>query len=66
MRQISKSRQRAQSKQKTLKAIESHLEQRTYWGRHLARPAQVRAGARKLYDVLTAQGNREQKKEACK
>lgn len=56
------------------KSIESHLE-RTAWGRGIygilpngqhitvpgARPGQIRAGAKKLYDVIAAQARREQK-----
>jgi hypothetical protein len=60
------------TKPEILKSIESHLE-RTTWGRGIyipgmvvpaARPAQIRAGARKLYDVLSAQMRRVQNQVA--
>jgi hypothetical protein len=64
VRQISKQRKpptRYRALDPALKAIANHLEQYTYWGKYLARSAQVRAGARKLYDVTAAQVRREQK-----
>jgi hypothetical protein len=35
----------------------------TTWGKHFARPAQVRAGARKMLDIATAQNRKAQKSE---
>lgn len=61
MRQISKYNARKASRANTIKSIETHLEQHTHWGKYMARPAQVRAGARKLFDVAVAQVRREQK-----
>lgn len=76
MRQISKRQLKNQSRKETLKAIETHLDRTAWGrgGAILsthnenraiaawpgARPAQIRAGARKLYDVLRAQMRREQ------
>lgn len=40
--------------------IAHHLETRTYWGKRMARSAQIMAAARKIYDVLSARMRREQ------
>jgi hypothetical protein len=34
-----------------LKAIETQLEARTYWGKCMARPSQVRAAAKKIMQI---------------
>lgn len=61
MRQISLSRAKHDLRASTIKALGKHLETRTYWGRHMARPSQIPGAARKLYDVLAAQVRRERK-----
>lgn len=71
MRQISAKTARLKSRQHTIKQIERHLDCTT-WGRGIyipgrvvpaARPAQIRAGARKVYDQLKAQMRRDEKSE---
>jgi hypothetical protein len=48
-----------------IREIEHHLETSTVWGKYKARPSQVRAAARKLFDVLSAQVRREKKQAAA-
>ena len=64
-----RSRSRLNLRAQNIQQIANHLE-RTTWGRGIyipgmvvpaARPAQIKAGARKLYDVIAAQVRREQK-----
>ncbi len=61
MRQISAYKHNRAAREMTVKHLATYLEQRTFWGKHMARPSQVQAGARKLYDVLKGQLRREHK-----
>ena len=45
--------ERRKTKAAALCAMEDHL-YRTVWGKYHARPSQIKAGARKLLDVLMA------------
>jgi hypothetical protein len=50
-------RTQREARQQRLNRLEGFL-YGTKWGKHFARPAQIRAGAKKLLDVLTAQARR--------
>ena len=61
MRQISHRRESRALRGHTINALATHLETNTRWGKFMARPAQIKAGARKLHDVLMGQARRERK-----
>lgn len=60
-REIKRRNDRAQA----IAEITKGLEQHTRWGKHMARPAQIRAGARKLFDVLSGQLRRARREDAA-
>jgi hypothetical protein len=53
------------AKAKLIKQLETHLETGTRWEKHMARPSQVRAGAKKLYDVMAGQVRRNSRTKAA-